>query len=103
MRSASTLPKESRGTMIPIAKALTAPWCGHGGYVTDMYALWLDFWMIDENVLHRMGRGIGSAGGGITLQIKKKAETAGELKAYVYLIMDVQLNIQNGAFISAVP
>ena len=39
--------------------------------------------------------------GGITLQIEKKAEMAGELKEYIYLIMDAQLNIQNGAFISA--
>ena len=44
---------------------------------------------------------IRSAGGGITLHIKKKAETAGELKAYIYLVMDAQLNNQNGAFISA--
>ena len=49
-----------------------------------------------------MGRVIGSAGGGITLQIEKKVDMAGELKVYVYLIMDAQLNIQNGAFVSAV-
>ena len=49
---------------------------------------------IDENVLHRTGRGIGSMGEGITLQIKRKAEAAGALKAYIYLIMDVQLKIQ---------
>ena len=36
--------------------------------------------MINENVLHGMGRGIGSAWGGITLLIEKKAEMAGELK-----------------------
>ena len=40
--------------------------------------------------------------GGITIQIKKKAETPGVLNAYIYLIMDAQLNIQNGAYISAV-
>ena len=34
----------------------------------------------------------------INIQIKKKAETAGDLTAYAYLIMDAQLNIQNGAF-----
>ena len=50
-------------------------------YLTDRYALWLDFRMIDENVLHGTGRGIG-------------AESAGALKAYIYLIMDSQLNIQ---------
>ena len=72
-----------------------------GEYVTDKYALWLDFRTINENVLHRMGRVVGSAGGGITLQIEKKAEMAGELKAYIYLIMDALLNIQNGAFVFA--
>ena len=72
-----------------------------GEYVTDKFALWLDFRTIYENVLHKMGKGIGSARGGITLQIKKKSESAGALKAYIYLIMDAQLNIQNAAFVSA--
>ena len=67
-----------------------------------MYALWLDFRMIDENELHRMGRHIENASEKITLQIEKKAESAGALNAYIYLIMDAQLNIQNGAYISAV-
>ena len=38
---------------------------------------------------------------GITLQIKKETELTGKLKAYVYLIMEAQLNIQKGAFVSA--
>ena len=58
--------------------------------------------MIDENELHRMGRRIENASEGITLQIEKKAESAGNLNAYFYVIMDAQLNIQNGAYISAV-
>ena len=62
-------------------------------YLTDKYALWLDFRMINGNVLHVVGRGIGSTGGRITLQIEKKSEAAGELKACIYLIMDAQLNI----------
>ena len=33
-----------------------------------------------------------------TLQIEKKAEPAGALKAYIYLIMDAQLNIQERVF-----
>ena len=69
-----------------------------GEYITEKYALGLDFRAIDENVLHGTGRVIGSIVGGITLQIKKKAETAGALKVYVYLIMDAQSNIQNGVF-----
>ena len=72
-----------------------------GEYITEKYALWFDIRMINENALHSIGRRIGSTGGGITLQIEKKAEMAGELKAYFCLIMDAQLNIQNTVFISA--
>ena len=66
-----------------------------GEYLTNKYALWIDFRTINENSLHGTGWKIGSVGEGITLQIKKKAETAGEL----YLIMDAQLNIKEGVFI----
>ena len=63
-----------------------------GKYLVNKYALWLDFRTIDKNELHRMGRRIENASEGITLQIEKKAETAGALNAYIYLIMDAQLN-----------
>ena len=48
-----------------------------GEYLTDRYALWLDFRRIDENELHCTGRRIENASEGITLQIEKKAESAG--------------------------
>ena len=57
--------------------------------------------MIDENTLHRMSRRIENASEGITIQIEKKAESAGNPNAYIYLIMDAQSNIQNVAFVSA--
>ena len=58
------------------------------------------FRMIDENSLHGLGRRIENASKGITLQIEKKAESAGNLNAYIYLIMDAQLNIKDGKFVS---
>ena len=73
-----------------------------GEYLVNKYALWLDFRTIDENELHGTGRRIENASEGITLQIEKKEESAGALNAYIYLIMDAQLNIQNGAYVSAV-
>ena len=73
-----------------------------GEYLTDKYALWLDFRTIDENTLHGMGREIENALEGITLQVEKKAEMAGSLNAYIYLIMDAQLNIKNGTYVSVV-
>ena len=73
-----------------------------GEYLVSKYALWLDFRMIDENEVHGTGRRIENASEGITLQIEKKAESAGALNAYIYLIMDAQLNIQNGTYVSAV-
>ena len=73
-----------------------------GEHLVNKYAVWLDFRMTDENELHGMGRRIENASERITLQIEKKAETAGALNAYIYLIMDAQLNIQSGAYVSAI-
>ena len=73
-----------------------------GEYLVNKYALWLDFRTIDVNELHGTGRRIENASEGITVQIEKKAESAGALNAYIHLIMDAQLNIQNGAYVSAV-
>ena len=58
--------------------------------------------MIDENALHRTGRRIANALDGITLQIEKKAESVGAFNTYIYLIMDAQLSIQNGAFVCTI-
>ena len=60
----------------------------------NKYALWLDFRTIDEKRATRMGRQIGNISGGINIRIEKKVESAGALKAYIYLIMDAQLNSQ---------
>ena len=73
-----------------------------GEYLVNKYAFWLDFRTIDENTLHGTGREIENASEGITLQVEKKAETAGALNAHIYLIMDAQLNIKNDAYISVV-
>ena len=72
-----------------------------GEYLTDKYALWLDFRTIAENTLHGTGRRIENTSEGITLQIEKKAKSAVILKVYIYLIMDAQLNIRNGEFVKA--
>ena len=69
-----------------------------GEYLTDKYALWFNFRMINESALHGTGRRIEDDLEGVTLQIKKEAETTGEPKAYIYLIMDAQLDIKDGAF-----
>ena len=58
--------------------------------------------MIDKNELHRMHIRIENASERITLQIEKQEEPAGALNAYIYLIMDAQLNIQSGAYVSAI-
>ena len=68
-----------------------------GEYLVNKFALWLDFRTIDKNELHGTVRDIENASEGITLQIEKKEESGGALNAYIYLIMDAQLNIQNGA------
>ena len=54
-------------------------------YLINKYALWLDFRTIDENELHGTGWQIGNTSGGITIKVEKKVESAGALKAYIYL------------------
>jgi len=71
-------------------------------YLTDKYALWLDMRTNDDDSLHGSGRRIENASEGITLQITKKAEAAGALNVYLYVLMDAQLNIEDGRFNSAV-
>ena len=44
--------------------------------------------MINRNALHRTGRRMENASEGIILRIEKQSESAGALKAYIYLIMD---------------
>ena len=73
-----------------------------GEYLVNKFALWLYLRTIDEKELHGTGRHIENASEDITLQIEKKKESAGALNAYIYLIMDAQLNIQNGAYVSVV-
>ena len=68
-----------------------------GEYLVKKYALWLDFRTIDENELHGMGRRIEMHQRVLPYKLRKKEESAGALNAYIYLIMDAQLNIQNGA------
>ena len=73
-----------------------------GQYLTDKYALWLDLRSTDDNSLHGSGRRIENASEGITIQITKKAETAGVLNLYLYVIIDAQINFEDGRFVSAV-
>ena len=69
-------------------------------YLTTKYALWLDLRSSDDDQLHGMGRRIENASEGVTLQITKKPEAAGVLDVYVFLIMDAQLNLEDGRIVS---
>ena len=79
MRFANILLKESRETWIimKFQKHLQLYDLSSGEYLTDRYALWLDFRKIDENELHGTGRRIENALEGITLQIEKKQNQLG--------------------------
>ena len=72
-----------------------------GEYLTTKYALWLDMRTTDDDSLHGSGRRVENASEGVTIQIAKKVEAAGVLNAYLYVIMDAQLNIENGQFVHA--
>ena len=66
-------------------------------YATTKYALCLDMRTTDDDSLHGSGRKIEGASQSIQIQIEKKAETAGNLDAYVYYIHDAQLNFERSS------
>ena len=82
-----------------VTKDLSMHWMTQEEYLTDNYGLWLDFRSTDENTLHGTGRRI-SDNGGVSIHLSREAENRGDLTMYVFLIMDSQLTIENGNFVS---
>ena len=67
----------------------------------NKFVIPLDFEMLDSAALYYQV-GLGNR---LCYELtfnEKKAESTGNLNAYIYLIMDSQLNIQNGEFVSAI-
>ena len=64
-------------------------------YLVNKYALWLDLRTTDDNKLHGSGRRIENASEGVTLQIEKTKEDAGDLDIHLFIISDAQLNIED--------
>ena len=87
--------------MAAVAKDLALADVSLGQYLTSKYALWLDLRTTDDDQLHGSGRRVENASEGLTIQITKEAEAAGALNIYLYVMMDAQLNIENGRFVSA--
>ena len=72
-----------------------------GEFLTRKYSLWLYLRTSDEDRLHGSSHRIENASKGITIKITKKAEAAGALNIYLFVVMDAQLNIEDGRFVSA--
>lgn len=85
-----------------VAKDLGVHACDLGKYLTEEFALWLDLRSTDDDGLHGNGRRVENASEGITIQIAKEAEAQAALNIYLFVIMDAQLNIENGRFVSAI-
>ena len=83
-----------------LAKDLALADVSLGEYFTSKYCLWLDLRSSDDDQLHGNGRRIENASEGITIQITKKAEAAGALNTYLYVVMDAQLNLADGRIVS---
>ena len=67
-----------------------------GKFLTEKIALYLR--TSDDDELHGSGRRIDNRSEGMTIAITKDEEAAGSLHAYVYVIMDAQLHIENSRF-----
>ena len=61
------------------------------------FALWFDMRTIPDPNLPGTGRKVGENGSDcVVIAINKTSEAAGALNLYIFLIMDAQLNIQDG-------
>ena len=83
-----------------VAKDLALADVSLGEYLTSKYCLWLDLRSSDDDQLHGNGRRVENASEGITIQITKKAESAGALNIYLYVVMNAQLNLEGGRIVS---
>ena len=84
-----------------VAKELSLADVSLGEFLTFKYAMWLDLRTTDDDQLHGSGRHIENVSEGVTIEITKQAEAAGTLNICLYVVMDAQLNIQDGRFVSA--
>ena len=85
-----------------VAKDLALTDVSIGEFLTNKFTLWLDLRTTDDDWLHGSGQRVENASEGVTIQITKQAEAAGALNIFLYVIMDAQLNIENGRFVSAI-
>ena len=85
-----------------VTKALGLSAVGIEDYLTTNYGLWLDMRSNDDNKSHGSGRRVENGSEGITIQLEKTGEVAGALNCYIYVVMDAQLNIEDGRFKSAI-
>ena len=84
-----------------VAKDLALADVNLGALLTSKYSLLLDLRTSDDDRVHCSGRCIENASEGITIQITKRADGAGALNIYLFVVMDSRLNIEDGRFVSA--
>ena len=101
-RGKEVLCSRQQTTVAEVAKDLALADVSIGVFLTNKFTLWLDLRTTDDDRLHGSGRRIENASAGVTIQITKQAKTAGALNIYLYVIMNAQLNIGNGRFVSAI-
>ena len=85
-----------------VTKALGLSAVGVEDYLTTNYGLWLDMRSSDDNTSHGSGKRVENGSEGITIQLEKTGEVAGALNCYIYVVMDAQLNIEDGRFKSSI-
>ena len=67
-----------------------------GKHLTKPYGLWLDLRTTDDNSLYASGRAVLNASEGIKIQITKQQATDETLNIYLYIILDTQINFEEG-------
>ena len=85
-----------------VAKDLELADVSLGEFLMRSHCLWLNMHMTDDGQLHGSGRHLNDTSQARVIHISKKPEATGPLNVYTYLIMDAQLNIEDGCFVTAI-
>ena len=68
-------------------------------FLTKYYCLWIDMRVTEANHLHGSGRRVDDT---ISIAIEKESGTSEDIGRYIFVVMDAQINIEDGKFVNVI-
>ncbi|MCE2507404.1 MAG: hypothetical protein J4F36_13260 [Nitrosopumilaceae archaeon] len=69
-----------------------------GAFYNDKFCIWIDTRSSTDNTLHGNGMRLDGSNSGLTLTIKKAAAGSGDMKMYIFLVIDAVIEFSNNSY-----